>query len=213
VITRRALPLAIGLSWYAFARPAPSAPSRSLSSLDPTDIVSILAQDQVLSPHRTVRLAAHIGDLLIDGENYPAINLIEEHVTAHSKRSFRRVVLLKPDLRKAYALPYYSPARPVPATRMCLSFRMRSRSTIHCLLADRLNSPIVGRTRRCWRIGKRLPTAADRTTTSRSRSPVGTFSFCTLVYVLRPTWHIADLSGRGSHGTSGICQPRYRATG
>jgi hypothetical protein len=113
VITRRALPLALGLSWHAFAQAAPGVPSRSLSSLDPTDIVSILAQDQVLSPHRTVRLAAHIGDLLIDGEKYLAINLIEEHATAHSKRSYRRVVLLKPDLRKAYVLPYYPPARPV----------------------------------------------------------------------------------------------------
>lgn len=91
MITRRALPLALGLSWHAFARAAPGVPSRSLSSLDPTDIVSILAQDQVLSPHRTVRLAAHIGDLLIDGGKYPAINLIEEHATAHSKRSYRRV--------------------------------------------------------------------------------------------------------------------------
>jgi hypothetical protein len=109
VITRRALPLAIGLSWYAAARAAPNTPS----SLDSTDIVSILAREQVLSAHRTIRLAAHIGDLLIDGGNYPAINLIEEHAIAHSKRSFRRVVLLKPDLRKAYVLPYYSPARPV----------------------------------------------------------------------------------------------------
>jgi hypothetical protein len=113
VITRRALPLAIGLSWYAAARAAPNIPSHSTASLNPTDIVSILAQEQVLSPHRTIRLAAHIGDLLIDGGNYPAINLIEEHATAHSKRSLRRVVLLKPDLRKAYVLPYYSPARPV----------------------------------------------------------------------------------------------------
>jgi hypothetical protein len=124
VITRRALPLAIGLSWHAFARAAPGVPSRSLSSLDPTDIVSILAQDQVLSPHRTVRRAAHIGDLLIDGRKYPAINLIEEHATAYSKRSFRRVVLLKPDLRKAYVLPYiyYPSARPVSCHENVLVF-------------------------------------------------------------------------------------------
>ena len=122
MITRRALPLAIGLSWYAAARAAPNTPSRSTSSLDSTDIFSILAQEQVLSPHRMIRLAAHIGDLLIDGGNYPAINLIEEHATAHSKRSFRRVVLLKPDLRKAYVLPYYSPTRPVSCYENVLVF-------------------------------------------------------------------------------------------
>jgi hypothetical protein len=122
VITRRALPLAIGLSWHALARAAPSAPSRSPSWLDSVEIVSILAQEQVLSPHRTVLLAAHIGDLLIDGGNYPAINLIEEHATAHSKRSFRRVVLLKPDLRKAYVLPYYPPAQPVSCHENVLVF-------------------------------------------------------------------------------------------
>ena len=182
MITRRALPLALGLSWHAFAQAAPGVPSRSLSSLDPTDIVSILAQDQVLSPHRTVRLAAHIGDLLIDGEKYPAINLIEEHATAHSKRSYRRVVLLKPDLRKAYVLPYYPPAQPVSATRMCSSFRMRSRSTIHCLLADRLSSPIAGCTRRCWRIGKtrrRLLMGPQRAGHTRRLAPFLFAPWCT----------------------------------
>jgi hypothetical protein len=113
MITRRALPLAIGLSWQVVARAASAAASPSLSSVDQTDIVSILAKEQVLSPDRTVQLAAYIGDLLIDGGEYPAINLIEEHATAHSKRSYRRVVLLKPDLHKAYVLPYHSPARPV----------------------------------------------------------------------------------------------------
>jgi hypothetical protein len=114
MITRRALSLVIGLGWCRFANAASSGTSpHPPPTLSSADILAALARHHILSSNRKVLRATHIGDIMIDGAGYPAINLVEEHATAHSVRLFRRVVLLKPNLNKAFELPYYLPAEPV----------------------------------------------------------------------------------------------------
>jgi hypothetical protein len=90
--------------------------------LDQQEILAALQRDRLLSPARTVLSAQLVCSLAISGSRYPIIDLVEGIRTAQSPRAYRRVILLKPDLRRAYELPYDPPAAPIACHDDVLEF-------------------------------------------------------------------------------------------
>jgi hypothetical protein len=85
-------------------------------------ILSALRASHVLSHSRKVLEAERVCDLSIDGQLYPVIKLVEKVAAAQSSRAYRRALLMKPSLEKAFELPYDPPAEPISCDGNVLSF-------------------------------------------------------------------------------------------
>jgi hypothetical protein len=123
MITRRIVSALLGLGWLAVTRRASAQAPQILPSLrNRADILSALQRDHLLSAHRTVVDVSIVGTLTIGGALYPVVNLIEAQKTAHGSRGYRRVVVLRPNLQKAFVLPYHLPAAPIGCRGNVLTF-------------------------------------------------------------------------------------------